>query len=162
MTFPEQPTMQFKLLLIPYKPSALTLLKAGMVREGHYAAERHVALTFRIPVHDGQSSPTPRSSCRTSLCWPQTTARNSELGAEGGGAGVTRVGLACDDEGFNPRATSASCLSMPTFIMALPTFSPRAFLKGTDSSPTTETEWALSVRAAATSIPEEREQEENC
>ena len=37
--------------------------------------------------------------------------------------------------------------------MAFPTFSPRAFLKGTDSIPMTETEWALSVRAAATSIP---------
>lgn len=42
---------------------------------------------------------------------------------------------------------------VPTFIMAFPTFSPRAFLKGTDSIPMTDTEWALSVRAAATSIP---------
>lgn len=40
-----------------------------------------------------------------------------------------------------------------TFIMAFPTFSPRAFLKGTVSIPMTDTEWALSVRAAATSIP---------
>lgn len=38
-------------------------------------------------------------------------------------------------------------------MIAFPTFSPRAFLKGTDSIPMTDTEWALSVRAAATSIP---------
>ena len=50
---------------------------------------------------------------------------------------------------------------VPTFIMAFPTFSPRAFLKGTDSIPMTETEWALSVRAAATSIPADTQQKKS-
>lgn len=36
------------------------------------------SLTFWIPVHDGQSSLTPRSACRTSLCWPQTAAKTKQ------------------------------------------------------------------------------------
>ena len=40
-----------------------------------------------------------------------------------------------------------------TFIMAFPTFSPKAFRKGMACIPMMETEWALSVSAAATSMP---------
>lgn len=43
-----------------------------------WASCHAVSLTFWIPVHEGQSSRRPRSACRTSPCWPQTTARTKQ------------------------------------------------------------------------------------
>lgn len=96
------------------------------------------SLSFWAPARDGRPSPTPRSSCKTSPCLLQKAAerQNPLLKAQG-----------------MPTKTSAMEFLISTFIMAFPTFSPRACLKGTVSIPITETEWALSVRAAATSIP---------
>lgn len=83
------------------------------------------SLSFRAPVRDGPQSPTPRSSCKTSPCLLQKAAKRQSplLKARG-----------------MPTKTSAMDFPVSTFIMAFPTFSPRACLKGTDSIPITETE----------------------
>lgn len=46
------------------------------------ATEHHaVSLTLWIPVHDGQSSLTPHSACRTSPCWLQKAAGRINIDA---------------------------------------------------------------------------------
>lgn len=146
-----------------------------------WASCHAVSLTFWIPVHDGQSSLTPRSACRTSPCLPQTAAMTKTRPARENSRTKRESGwtfLCLDDQSIDQKIIVCiltnsfienadvgivkrlhvlkSLISQErvfTFIMAFPTFSPRAFLKGMDSIPMTDTEWALSVRAAATSIP---------